>query len=55
MTVTFLMPALGMLWGALFLGETVNATMLAGAALVVGGTLAVLRPSRAAHRRGPGV
>lgn len=54
MTVTFLMPALGMLWGVLFLGETVNATMLAGAALVIGGTVAVLRPSRAALRIGPG-
>ena len=54
MTVTFLMPALGMLWGVLFLGETVNATMLAGAALVIGGTAAVLRPSRAALQLGPG-
>ena len=54
MTVTFLMPALGMLWGVLFLGDTVNATMLAGAALVIGGTVAVLRPSRAALQIGPG-
>lgn len=54
MTVTFLMPALGMLWGVLFLGETVNATMLAGAALVVGGTAVVLRPPRPAPRLGLG-
>ena len=54
MTVTFLMPALGMLWGVLFLGETVNATMLAGAALVIGGTAAVLRPRRSAPPVGPG-
>lgn len=54
MTVTFLMPALGMLWGVLFLGETVNATMLAGAALVIGGTAAVLRPERTAPSFGPG-
>lgn len=47
MTVTFLMPALGMLWGVLFLGETVTPAMVAGAALVVVGTVAVLRPPRA--------
>lgn len=54
MTVTFLMPALGMLWGVLFLGEAVNATMLAGAALVIAGTGAVLRPPRPAPRLGLG-
>ena len=54
MTVTFLMPALGMLWGVLFLGETVNATMLAGAALVIVGTAAVLRPPRSARQLGLG-
>ena len=47
MTVTFLMPALGMLWGALFLGESVTPAMLVGAALVIGGTAAVLSPARA--------
>jgi drug/metabolite transporter (DMT)-like permease len=46
MTVTFLMPAFGMLWGYLFLDETITLAMLAGAALVVGGTAAVLRPRR---------
>lgn len=54
MTVTFLMPALGMLWGVLFLGEAVNATMLAGAGLVIAGTVAVLRPPRVAPRLGLG-
>jgi drug/metabolite transporter (DMT)-like permease len=44
MTVTFLMPALGMLWGAWFLGETVTLPMLAGATLIVTGTVAVLHP-----------
>jgi drug/metabolite transporter (DMT)-like permease len=43
--VTFLMPAFGMLWGALFLGETITLAMLVGAALIVGGTAAVLRPA----------
>jgi len=47
MTVTFLMPALGMLWGVVFLGETVTPAMVGGAALVIAGTGAVLRPARA--------
>ncbi len=41
LTVTFLMPAFGMAWGALFLGETISAAMLAGAALIVAGTALV--------------
>ena len=48
MTVTFLMPALGMLWGVVFLGEAVTPAMLGGAALVIAGTVAVLRPARVA-------
>lgn len=43
LTVTFLMPAFGMLWGALFLGEAITATMLGGAGLIVAGTVLVLR------------
>jgi drug/metabolite transporter (DMT)-like permease len=50
MTVTFLMPAFGMLWGRLFLDETITLPMLAGAALIVGGTAAVLRPRRLRYR-----
>ena len=46
MTVTFLMPAFGMVWGALFLDERVTVAMIAGAALIVAGTAAVLRPPR---------
>jgi drug/metabolite transporter (DMT)-like permease len=46
--VTFLMPAFGMLWGAAFLGEAITPPMLAGAALVVAGSAAVLRPARTA-------
>ena len=42
MTVTFLMPAFGMTWGALFLDEHVTTAMVAGAALIVAGTAAVL-------------
>jgi drug/metabolite transporter (DMT)-like permease len=43
LTVTYLIPVFGVLWGALFLGETVSLVMLAGAALVVLGTVFVLR------------
>ena len=49
MTVTFLLPALGMMWGVLFLDETVTPPMLAGALLIIGGTAAVLRPSAVAR------
>ena len=43
LTVTYLIPVFGVLWGALFLGETVSAAMLAGAALIIAGTVFVLR------------
>ena len=43
LTVTYLIPVFGVLWGALFLGETVSASMLAGGVLVVLGTILVLR------------
>ena len=46
LTVAFLMPVFGMLWGALFLGETITLPMIAGCALIVGGTIAVVRPAR---------
>lgn len=45
MTVTFLLPLFGMLWGALLLDETITWSMVAGCALVVGGAFAVLRPA----------
>lgn len=44
-TVTFLMPLFGMLWGVLFLHEEITPAMLAGCALIVGGTFVVLRPA----------
>lgn len=43
LTVTYLIPVFGVLWGALFLGETVSGAMLAGAALIILGTVFVLR------------
>lgn len=43
LTVTYLIPLFGVLWGALFLGETLTLPMLAGGVLVVLGTVLVLR------------
>ena len=50
-TVTFLMPAFGMLWGAWLLGESITLGMVVGAALIVAGTATVLRPPRSTGRR----
>ncbi len=36
--VTFVVPAFGMVWGSLFLGEPVTTRMLAGCAVIVAGT-----------------
>jgi drug/metabolite transporter (DMT)-like permease len=43
LTVTYLIPVFGVLWGAIFLGETLTLPMLGGALLVVLGTVFVLR------------
>lgn len=51
LTVTLLMPVFGMLWGALFLDEVVTPAMIAGCALIVGGTAMVLWPVRPLARR----
>jgi drug/metabolite transporter (DMT)-like permease len=48
MSVTFLIPLFGMLWGVLLLDETITLPMLAGCALIVGGTVLVVRPVRLA-------
>ncbi len=37
-TVTFVIPVFGILWGALFLGETVSPAMLEGCAVILVGT-----------------
>jgi drug/metabolite transporter (DMT)-like permease len=43
LTVTYLMPVFGLLWGALFLGESLPASALAGGALILAGTVLVTR------------
>ncbi len=51
LTVTFLMPVFGLLWGVLFLRERVTPGMLAGCALVIAGTFTVLRARRPTNAR----
>ena len=43
LTVTFLIPLFGVLWGFLFLGEALTINMLSGGALIVAGTALALR------------
>jgi drug/metabolite transporter (DMT)-like permease len=43
LTVTYLIPMFGVLWGALFLGEPLTIDMLIGALIVIAGTVLVLR------------
>jgi len=43
LTVTFLIPLFGVLWGRLFLGEAITPNMLAGGVLIVAGTWLALR------------
>ena len=43
LTVTYLIPMFGLLWGWLFLGERLPPTALAGGALIVAGTVLVTR------------
>lgn len=44
LTVTFLIPVFAMLWGLLFLGETVTWSMGLGAAVILAGTFLVTAP-----------
>lgn len=53
MTVTYLIPAFAMLWGALLLAETVTAPMLAGCAVILAGTALASGLSLRLRRRAP--
>jgi drug/metabolite transporter (DMT)-like permease len=48
LTVTFLMPVFGMLWGALLLQERIAPSMIIGAAVILAGTGLVAIPRRRA-------
>ena len=43
LSVTYLIPLFGVLWGWLFLGETLPPIAFAGGALILAGTLLVTR------------
>jgi drug/metabolite transporter (DMT)-like permease len=43
LTVTFLIPLFGVLWGCLFLGESLTINMLVGGSLILGGTWLAMR------------
>jgi drug/metabolite transporter (DMT)-like permease len=47
LTVTFLIPLFGVIWGYFFLDEAITINMLAGGALIVAGTALALRSSSA--------
>ncbi len=46
LTVTFLMPVFGMLWGKVFLNEVISVSMIMGTLLIIFGTIFVLKESR---------
>lgn len=54
MTVTYLIPVFGFLWGAIFLREVVTWPVIAGGALILGGILIVLRSPSLPAKPGAG-
>ena len=55
LTVTFLVPVFGMLWGSLILGEGISLVMVGGSALVLAGTsLVALKGGRRVSSAGRG-
>lgn len=52
LTVTFLIPLFGILWGHIFLGEVVGPGMIAGSAIIILGTALVAGFNPAAKLRG---
>jgi drug/metabolite transporter (DMT)-like permease len=55
LTVTFLIPVFAMLWGLIFLNETITASMLLGAAIILVGTFLVAARPRTGVGKGPAV
>lgn len=56
LTVTFLIPVFGILWGSLFLGEVITWGMMAGSCIVIAGTALVtgFNPAMLLPRRASG-
>lgn len=56
LTVTFLIPVFGILWGSLFLGEVITWGMMAGSCIVIAGTALVtgFNPAKLLLRRASG-
>jgi drug/metabolite transporter (DMT)-like permease len=52
LTVTFLIPVFGMLWGVLLIGERVTVSMAAGALIILAGTFLVTATRRKAALKG---
>jgi drug/metabolite transporter (DMT)-like permease len=53
LTVTFLIPVFGMLWGSIMLAERISLAMIGGAALVLAGTgLVALKGGRKSPAQG---
>ncbi|HXU41326.1 MAG TPA: DMT family transporter, partial [Burkholderiales bacterium] len=42
-TVSLLVPGFGLLWGAVFLGESITLTIIVGGLMIVAGTVLVTR------------
>jgi drug/metabolite transporter (DMT)-like permease len=55
LTVTFLIPVFSFLWAGLILGERVNAVMLGGSILILGGTYLVVAGKRPVSRPEPAI
>ncbi|MGC2518459.1 MAG: DMT family transporter [Burkholderiales bacterium] len=53
LTVTFLIPLFGIVWGAVFLGEQITPVMFLGAVLVVGATWTVVAQPAQSHQSAP--
>lgn len=53
LTVTFLIPVFGVLWGFVFLGEPLSANTLSGCALILGGTWIAVRGAPARSGASP--
>ena len=52
LSVTFLMPVFGMVWGYIILGEQIHREMLIGAVIIILGTFLVVKPRKVLIKEG---